>query len=343
MNSSNVAHLPVPGNGPPVDEDRRREILATGLRGWLDEHPGSTIAQIAKSRIGFSDGAISSWMAGKYAANPKRVNDRVEQFLDRERTRDAAVMNPGIYRTRFFLDSLAKLAMADMLPGRMAVVTAPPGQGKTTLLRTYAERHLHAHYILCDTTWRSPHGFSRSLLGALTGKRGVRGRADELAREITRAIANAKPMPFIILDDAHDLAVESINVLVACCERAGASFAIAGHTELADKLRGLASNRAEWWARIKSRSIFSCMNAGDAHPVEEMEGIARMLLGEHATPDALALLTDSALCTNIRELTDACQLARLTAEERGVAVNDELVAAAVSFKQIPMRRKAVRR
>lgn len=344
MNEGNLAHLPPAGNAGAETEDARRDRLASRLRAWLDEHPGATVASIARGRIGFSDGAISSWLGGVYRANPKNINDRVEAFLEKEKTRGAALQNPGVYRTSFFMQSMAAMHQADMMPGRLAVVSADPGQGKSVIARAFAERHPHAQVMLCDVSWRSPHGFARSVLGELTGKRGVRGRADELAREITRTLAAAKPLPFVVFDDAHDLTVDSMNLFTACCERTGASFALVGHPELAAKLRGLEFSRREWWQRIKRRSVFSILPAGAQHPVNEREDIARAILGDAATPEALELLLDVAFCENLGVMCDACHLARLAAEGAGEPVTPEIIRSAVERKNLPARiRKEARR
>lgn len=190
---------------------------------WL----GRDIADLGVARAGAS--SIHEWLGGTYKGDNDRVARQCLRRIDREFRGVELDVPFDFVRTRIS-ESIISVIRDAAANQDAATIFGPAGIGKTLSCRVAAETVIPgAIHIECTQGARSPGAFARMLARRL-GARKKRGTTGDVEDSI---IDRLKESPtFLIIDEAHYLIAESLNILRDVVKQAGVGVALVGTIDL---------------------------------------------------------------------------------------------------------------
>ncbi len=183
-------------------------MLRDRLQAFLKNNKGKWIqADIARA-IGKSEGAISSYLRGKYGAKDlSSIESDIEAFLNKQEMREQLPrpLEVGFVPTTV---SAQMFGVADYCRVRrnLGVATGKSGIGKTTAAIEYAKRHSDTVLVYCNATTTLS-----SLLREIAREIGAsdRGTNNIVFQEIENRIGDR----LIIIDEAEHLKYSTLDAL----------------------------------------------------------------------------------------------------------------------------------
>lgn len=324
MNDAPAAPVAASGAQTP-DQVRER------LRAWLAAAPGRTQGTVERgTRIARS--RISQFLNGKYdqiGGSDTETATIIEQFLDREeygavfRLKLKPVESP-CYRSTVSVLETAKYS------GDLAVISGPPGCGKTFAAETYAGTD--PRYCLTlniHDGMGSPQGFIAMLRARLTGAdRLGYGYVERMIDEVA-AILKSRPR-FLILNDAQKLDFKVFDLCCYLSEECGVGIAFVGHTLLNSLIRAKTMRDHEAFDRVADRSIFLDV---DHMPDPDWVGqVARQILPT-IDEEAVEFLANKIAFDSLRKIVITCKLARKALASGRAKADARLIRRALAMKQ----------
>jgi hypothetical protein len=212
----------------PCDAALRAELLA--LR---ESNPKVWTPQAFAAATGYSVTVFHLYLdpAGNvYSGNTEGVEKKIAEFLrDQRLTLDTSVATIAWDGTQQFADAIEDIRTAK----RVGAIIAPPGFGKSRGIDLYCETHslaipLHAWAGACNKS---------SLVSCLFRAADISrsGKGENEAQTLARVLKDStRP---VIIDDAHKLTCQALQLLYDLRDQTGLPVALVGIEELIPKLR----------------------------------------------------------------------------------------------------------
>ncbi len=229
------------------EPDRLREQLREVME-------AEGLSQNATSlQIGVSAGLLSAWFARKYKGSEEAMAEKVAGFLARRKeVRTMAVQEeerfPITVETEVYL-AVTKAIRNCHLKGKIGVVTAHSGSGKTRAAREYVAKNAGSMLIECH------HSFpARMVLGAIAQSCGVeaRGSIHELLVSICDRLRGSGRV--LVLDEAEHLKPQVLDVVRRINDWAGIGIVYVGLPRFMGQLQSLRRDFEYIWNRVRVRA-----------------------------------------------------------------------------------------
>lgn len=220
------------------------------------------------SEADLSTAAISLFLNGKYHGDVAEVEAKLGRWLTTRGERaqvQAVVPEPP----RFFLSATAAeitnaFRYAQSLED-MVAVAGVPGIGKSTTCEEYRRDHPNVWVAEAAAHTTGVVPVLRLVCDAVGG--GGASGASGLAREIASRIAKKRGL--LIIDEAHHLALQSLDAIRALHDETGVAIALVGGPELLVKLERM----PQLWSRLGMRLVRPRVQAGDVSAQLDAWGI----------------------------------------------------------------------
>ena len=181
---------------------------------------------------------FSAWFNGTYAGNNKNILEKVQVWLEGRkvaaRTRSVMRRAPSFLETPSCQAGLAALEHAHHAPD-IAVLSGPPGVGKTQICEAYARRAPSVWMITAEPLWStSPRMLMESLLEEI-------GCTERMTRhQSSRAIIKRATGSngLILIDEAQHLSTRAMDQLRTIHDKAGIGVALVGNETVYSRLEG---------------------------------------------------------------------------------------------------------
>ena len=236
----------------------------------LMERKGYNQSHVARA-IGKSPATISTYLKGIYAGDVKKLDEDIQNFIERESERDRSVRIDARYiPTLTSRKGLDVIRMAH-IDSEINVIYGDAGLGKTMILREYLAQHKDAVLIEAD-----PGYTARVVLEELCSRLGLskRGNMHELSEACIEALRDSGRL--LMVDEAENLPYRALETLRRIHDKAGIGIILAGMPRLIINLKGKRGEYKQLYSRVGL-----ALNLGDALPVEDITAIACSML-----PDA---------------------------------------------------------
>lgn len=292
------------------------DILAE-VKGLIDS------GEVSQSRVakesGVSATTLSQVLAGKYAADPAAVLDKLAAWLSARRERAAAMlpMLPGFVNTPTAGRVMAALAYAQMAAD-VAVIYGAAGVGKTTAIAEYAR----TRPSVWVATMTPGHAGVTACLEEVAMAVGLKDMPQSPARIHREIVARVRDTGgIVVVDEAQHLGVAALDALRSIHDAAGVGLALCGNDMLYARMTG--GTRAAYLDRLFSRigKRLSIRKATDA----DIEAVAKAAGGEAWAAVMQAGRQPGALRLVVKTL----RLAQMMAQAAGEALSSAHVAAAM--------------
>lgn len=210
----------------------------------------------AALKIGVSHGALSPWLKGTYTGSSDTVAEKVREFFERRRELAAMPVSerevfPVTAETDVFV-SVTRAIRNCHLKGKIGVVTAPWGAGKTRTAKQYKEQH--SGVILVECHYSFP---AKMVLTEIANEVGVeaRGSIHELLIAICEKLKRTERV--LILDEAEHLQATVLDVLRNINDRAGIGIVYLGIPRLMNQFQTIRKDYGYIWSRVRVREAIS--------------------------------------------------------------------------------------
>ncbi len=278
------------------------------------ERRGLTQTQIARE-AGISPTSLTQLLGGTYAADPRRLLAKLEQWLTSLRERAAQPQLPDApdwVATGTAERILAALGYAQMA-GDVAVIYGGAGVGKSTAAREYRRRYPNVWHATMSPATAGVTTALEEVCLAL-GMRELPQGAARMAREIVARVRDTRGL--IIVDEAQHLSVGALDALRAIHDATGVGLALMGNDLVYARMTGGA--RVAWldrlFSRIGRRLRVARASRADVEAIADAHGVGG--------GDALKrLATIGAGAGALRSVTKCLRLARLMAAGRGESLS----------------------
>jgi len=277
--------------------------------------------------------ALSSWLGGKYAANPRNIEDKFRDVLAGRAS--ANRLAPAKPLPTTVTEETANALDVTRNTDTMGVIHGRAGIGKSVALAAYAVAHPRTVLIKLTPESASGPGLRRAIWHALGCPSVPRGST--MFDECVKKVANAEQL--FVLDDAHLLTRSGFAWVVGFHDATRAGVALVGNPEIVVTAQYL----PQWHTRL---ALISEVDFPNVEKCAELSATARHLLKHWlgGFPQAVKEL-DLALCeiaNKTRNLRDVEQVLRYVRHLllNGVSPADA-VTVAVAAKRFPITFKNV--
>jgi len=249
---------------PQVSEGIRKDLLGQMARMSLSQ-------RAASAQIGVSHSALSTWLSGTYKGSVESVEEKVQQWIERCREiADGPLPEderfPVTVDTEVFSEVTSALR-ACHLKGKIGVVVAASGSGKTRSVKEYVAKNAGVMLIECH------HSFpARMVLSSIASSCGIeaRGSIHELLVSVCDRLRGSGRM--LVLDEAEHLKPSVLDVVRRLNDWAGIGIVYVGLPRFMASLQSMRRDYEYIWNRVRVR-------AGIERSAEAERSDIRKLLG----------------------------------------------------------------
>lgn len=288
--------------------------------------PTFTEAQFARlARV--THAALSTWLQGKYAANPANIEAKFRDVLEGRATSNRLPDAKPLENT--VTEEIADLLDIARGTDTIAVAHGRAGIGKSVALALYVAQKPRTILIKLTPESASGPGLRRAIFRALGQPKGAPG--ETMFEACVGKVANAAQL--FVLDDAHLLTRSGFAWLVGFHDATRAGIALVGNPEIVETAKHL----PQWHTRI---AAIEEVDFPAVKKCSELSAAARHLLRHWLAnfPDAIKTL-DQPVCeiaNKTRNLRDVAQVLRFVRHLmlKGVEPSPAITAA-VASKRFP--------
>lgn len=197
----------------------------------------STATGIAKS-------SISMWLNGTYKGDNAKLNDKINNFIQRERERSGNDVLPIVDIS--IVKYISEIGRLCHTKGKIGVCVGRAGLGKTVAVKEYTKTALDAILIESDSGYTA-----KSLLKeihrrlALSGK----GSAYDLMCEVIPKLYNSGRL--LIIDEAENLPYRALELVRRIHDKTGIGILLIGKNILLKNLCGYNNEYDQLYSRVK--------------------------------------------------------------------------------------------
>ena len=294
-----------------ITQERYDEVAAA-LRAHKDS-TGETWEDIAKAMGGQHKGvSLSIFASGKYKAkNAGRILPRVEEFLTLVEERRGLVTHP-----EFVFTSISKrifsLIKQCLLLTKMGVIGAESGTGKTRSIEEWHITHPNTTLVRANRTYCPSANAGGSspipLLQKLSKAIGCGAPSNKGAVYTYDTIVDTLrgSNRLVIIDEAHFLPPEALDVVRTIHEEANVPIVLAGHAQLCSR----APRDYESAIAYRSRALMEKITTAQVRP-GDVDLIAAQIVGVEVARDGAQILLGEARSNGgLRRLVTLLQVAQ---------------------------------
>ena len=231
-------------------EVARAQELRVAIQAEMEREGLSVRDAAPQMEMGYS--TLSAYLADKYQGSLANLNEKAAKWLDaRRRGRNLRTRR----RAPDYLETPPSLAFEDVFAHAkgtpdVGMVTGGAGVGKTLAATEYRRRSNNVWIMTADTSMRSPTAILRKLSKIVesTERRGLLV-LDSIVERVEGTAG------LIIIDEAQNLATESIDLLRTIHDRAEIGIVFMGNEPLRDRIEGMGrqASHAQIFSRIGMR------------------------------------------------------------------------------------------
>lgn len=295
------------------------EVL-TAVRAEMSRRSMSQ-AQVARE-AGVSATTLTQLLGGNYSADPRRMTQKLAQWLARLREQSSQPKMPAApewVATPSAERVLAALGYAQMA-GDIAVIYGGAGVGKSTAAREYQRRYPQVWIATMSPATAGVTSALEEVCLAL-GMRELPQSAAKMQRELIGRVRGTGGL--LLIDEAQHLSVAALDALRAIHDATGIGIALMGNELIYARMTG--GNRAAWLDRLFSR-IGRRLRLARASRDDVIALAAEYGVSEPAPLKRLAAI--GAQAGALRGVTKCLRLAQLMAAGSGEPLADSHLAAA---------------
>ncbi len=275
----------------------------------------------AARKVGLSHGALGPWLAGTYTGSSSAVASKVREFLERRRELAAMPVSdrevfPSTARTDVYT-SVTRAIRNCHLKGKIGVVTATWGAGKTRTAREYAAAHSGVILIECHYSFPA-----KIVLAEIASQIGVEARGS--IHELLVAVCDKlnKTERVLILDEAEHLSAPVLDVLRNINDRAGIGIVYLGIPRLMNQFQTIRKDYGYIWSRVRVREAISHDRAAELADVRVcLESVLA------AVSDGVVKAFHAFTGSDIRRLEELFFAALAVSKRSGKDISENLVTA----------------
>lgn len=234
----------------------KREQLIEDLRQFREKR-GISNNRIAGA-IGISSAVLSQYLNNSYNGVNERVDELVEGFLEREKEKNKINKKEIIYVKTLQLKRIYESLRMAHLECDIAVVYGESGNGKTTAVKYYVNKHKESILIEADLSYTTKV-FMRELHKKL-GYNGD-GSIHDMFEDISEKLKDTGRM--LIIDEAEHLPYRALELIRRLHDKDGIGIALVGMPKILYNLRGKRGEFAQLYSRVGIACKASELNEKD--------------------------------------------------------------------------------
>lgn len=193
---------------------------------------------------GIAKSTISMWLNGTYKGDNAKLNDKINNFIQRERERSGNDVLPIVDIS--IVKYISEIGRLCHTKGKIGVCVGRAGLGKTVAVKEYTKTALDAILIESDSGYTA-----KSLLKeihrrlALSGK----GSAYDLMCEVIPKLYNSGRL--LIIDEAENLPYRALELVRRIHDKTGIGILLIGKNILLKNLCGYNNEYDQLYSRVK--------------------------------------------------------------------------------------------
>ena len=213
----------------------------------------STATGIAKS-------TISMWFNDGYKGNVDKINDKINNFIQREKERsvneDIPFCDISIAR---YITEIGRICHTK---GSIGVCAGKAGLGKTVAVKIYTQEFLDAILIESDSGYTA-----KSLLLEIHKRLGLSGKGSvyELMSEVVNKLNNSGRL--LIIDEAENLPYRALEITRRIHDKTGVGVLLVGRNVLFENLRGYNNQYDQLYSRVKYHKLLDRLLVQDVKKI----------------------------------------------------------------------------
>lgn len=195
--------------------------------------------------IKYSESTLSQWRANVYKGDIDAVTRAVNNWMERD-ARRAEADKPKDYVKTWVAETMRTMCYQADKRGKMLVIIAPSGTGKTKVLQAIAEE-MRGIYIQADDGKRAPKELIRCLCAAVKGK-----TTGTIGVMLASLIEQLRKQPRIIIIDECQFLARCLSVIRSVYDQAGVPVIMAGTSDILPYV----DDRTDGRGQFASRTLF---------------------------------------------------------------------------------------
>ena len=208
------------------------EMVQERLSDYFRE-TGKSQSSLAKS-IGYTAGALNSFIHGSYKGDMMEVANRINEFLMRETQRLTAPKTPDFAPTSFAKNALTVLNYAHVNRD-MGLLHGDAGVGKTYSIEHYAAEHRNVIVITAGIDLSTPKAVVEEILSRLT-KDFTYSSLNSMSRQVIQLLKGSDKL--LVIDEANHLNYRAREVIRKIHDQAQIGVVYCGSHDLYAQLHG---------------------------------------------------------------------------------------------------------
>lgn len=193
---------------------------------------------------GLGRSTISMWINGNYKADSSAVYDKINNFIQREKEREASDEIP-IVKTSI-VNFIAEIGRICHTKGKIGVCAGCAGLGKTVAVKEYTKNYVDSILIESDSGYTA-----KSLLMEIHKRLGLSGKGSvyDLMGEVVNKLHNSGRL--LIIDEAENLPYRALEITRRIHDKTGVGVLLVGRNILFENLRGFNNQYDQLYSRVK--------------------------------------------------------------------------------------------
>ncbi len=317
-----------PEGGRSTDDIAKWRSLTASVCeiGQSEGHSKSDVARM----IGMPTGSFSGWYSGNVGKGRlDNNNSKVEKWLaSRSEMNEMAATipeSPPFVMTTMASEIINALIFAQALPG-FVTITAESGLGKSAACKHFASTRSNVHMITMTSYTSKPHGVLKVLSKKLNVVQHDPAKLVDAIGERLEVTGNGT---LLIVDEAQNLTIESMDLLRHYKDNYGCGVAVVGNDEVYSKFKRKydSATSPQLKSRVSKRLRRTKPKAKDISMILDAWGVSDL--------DARQVLTGIAYKPGaLRQVDETMKLASMIASIEGAEISAELIEAAFQNRDV---------
>ncbi len=202
-----------------------------------------SIADVANI-IEVGKSTLSMWINGTYNGDNSKLNDKIKNFIQREKervdNREIPFVETSIVQ---YITEIGRLCHTE---GKIGVCVGRAGLGKTVAVKNYTKQYLDAILIESNSTFTP-----KALLLEFHDRLSLSGKGTEnrLFNELVHKLFNSGRL--IIIDEAENLPYRALEIVRHIHDKTGTGVLLVGKNKLYENLCGHNFEYDQLYSRVK--------------------------------------------------------------------------------------------
>ena len=216
--------------------------IKTELRSLM-ESKGFSMGFVSTA-TGIAKSTLSMWMNDTYKGKVDKINDKINNFIQREKERSVNEEIPFVDTS--IVGYITEIGRICHTKGRIGVCVGKAGLGKTVAVKNYTKEFLDSILIESDSGYTA-----KSLLLEIHKRLGLssKGSVYDLMGEVVNKLNNSGRL--LIIDEAENLPYRALEIARRIHDKTGVGVLLVGRNVLYENLRGYKNQYDQLYSRVK--------------------------------------------------------------------------------------------